>query len=261
MVNVSVSGKTLKECHDQILALAEEISGQATTRTATQSKEISKGNVDAAATNDPARVLSMVQPPAPQFPVNMAVETAAPSNGGNVDADGMPWDARIHSGSREKTSKGKWKSRRGVDDAVVATVEAELKAQGFGKKVAPFGSMTTEQYQAQVQAAPTIPVAPTTNVVNSLPPEGSVLNQMAAPMTFTPPAPKVVGTTHDLKSFKENLVVIMNNLASEGKITNEHIASWKQGFGGKEIQDWHKDEQSVANFFEGMISWGLIQRA
>lgn len=49
---------------------------------------------------------------------------------GHVDLDknGFPWDARIHSGNKEKTVKGVWRSRRGVTDETIAQVEAELRA-------------------------------------------------------------------------------------------------------------------------------------
>lgn len=45
-----------------------------------------------------------------------------------LDKNGMPWDARIHSSSREQTAKAVWKMRRGVDDTLVAQVTAELRA-------------------------------------------------------------------------------------------------------------------------------------
>jgi hypothetical protein len=43
------------------------------------------------------------------------------------DADGIKWDKRIHSSSKELNKDGTWRKRRGVDDALVAQVEAELR--------------------------------------------------------------------------------------------------------------------------------------
>ena len=46
-----------------------------------------------------------------------------------LDADGMPWDERIHAGTKTKTGAGTWTKRKGVDDAVREAVTAELRAQ------------------------------------------------------------------------------------------------------------------------------------
>lgn len=57
-----------------------------------------------------------------------ATNNASPSE---VDADGLPWDARIHSGpptTRPKNADGRWRRARGVSDATVAAVIAELLA-------------------------------------------------------------------------------------------------------------------------------------
>jgi hypothetical protein len=60
-------------------------------------------------------------PPAPPAP-------AAPTNRADVDSAGLPWDARIHSESRNKVADGTWRKRRNTAPEVVARVEAELRA-------------------------------------------------------------------------------------------------------------------------------------
>lgn len=61
------------------------------------------------------------------------VETAITPNtakifGVEIDSAGLPWDDRIHASSKAFLSKGGgWKKKRGVDPAIVAQVEAELK--------------------------------------------------------------------------------------------------------------------------------------
>jgi hypothetical protein len=53
---------------------------------------------------------------------------ARPLNAGvDVDLDGLPWDGRIHASSRAKLANGKWRPKRGVTDAQVATIQAELR--------------------------------------------------------------------------------------------------------------------------------------
>ena len=43
------------------------------------------------------------------------------------DADGVKWDKRIHSSSKELNKDGTWRKRRGVADELVRQVEAELR--------------------------------------------------------------------------------------------------------------------------------------
>lgn len=53
-------------------------------------------------------------------------ETETDSDGEGVDADGLPWDERIHSSSKKKTAKGVWVRRRGLQDAEYEEVKAEI---------------------------------------------------------------------------------------------------------------------------------------
>lgn len=59
----------------------------------------------------------------PQIPAPVATQT-----GVSVDAKGLPWDDRIHSSNRALVADGTWRKKRGVDDALFAQVEGELKA-------------------------------------------------------------------------------------------------------------------------------------
>lgn len=43
-----------------------------------------------------------------------------------TDKNGLPWDERIHASTKALNGDGTWKKRRGVDDATVAAVTAEL---------------------------------------------------------------------------------------------------------------------------------------
>lgn len=47
---------------------------------------------------------------------------------GELDAAGIPWDARIHASTKTKKTDLTWKARRGVDQAVIENVTAELVA-------------------------------------------------------------------------------------------------------------------------------------
>ena len=52
--------------------------------------------------------------------------TGINTNNAPLDSVGMPWDPRIHAGTKTKISDGSWKMKRGVDKAIVELVEAEL---------------------------------------------------------------------------------------------------------------------------------------
>ncbi len=71
----------------------------------------------------PLPVASAAAPaaPAPQ---------ASPAGGVELDADGLPWDDRIHAGTKRKNADGRWTAKRGINDPdLVPRVQAQLRAQ------------------------------------------------------------------------------------------------------------------------------------
>lgn len=69
---------------------------------------------------------AIVPPPvSPIPPAPAPVPAAAPAPAGStspaveLDAEGLPWDVRIHSSSKEKVANGTWKLKRGVGNQVV----------------------------------------------------------------------------------------------------------------------------------------------
>ena len=48
--------------------------------------------------------------------------------GVELDSDGLPHDSRIHADSRGKIKDGTWRKKRNLDQAMVESVEAELRA-------------------------------------------------------------------------------------------------------------------------------------
>lgn len=75
----------------------------------------------------PPAVSSPVPPLAPAT-VAPTAATPAPASG-ERDAEGMPWDERIHSSTKAKTEKGLWRIKRGINDPqLIARVKAELLA-------------------------------------------------------------------------------------------------------------------------------------
>lgn len=64
-----------------------------------------------------------MEPAVPETPPELA-PTPVPLS---TDTAGIPWDRRIHAETKAQNSNGTWRYRRGVDKALVATVEAEYK--------------------------------------------------------------------------------------------------------------------------------------
>jgi hypothetical protein len=74
--------------------------------------------------NPPAGAVTVDgQPSAP------APTVASPPVGGiECDVKGMPWDQRIHAGTKRKNADGSWSKRKGVAQLTVDHVEAQIKA-------------------------------------------------------------------------------------------------------------------------------------
>lgn len=111
--------------------------------------------------------------PAPAAPVPAVPAPPASPVGIEVDADGLPWDSRIHASGKDgkpKNADGRWRQKRGLNDpALKARVEAELRQAMGAPTVATGGpnapaSVPTPLPAAVVPSPPTMasttPVAP-----------------------------------------------------------------------------------------------------
>lgn len=85
-----------------------------------------------------------------------SVEGAVP-----LDSNGLPWDARIHAESKAKIADGSWRSKRNLDPAIKASVEAELR-QVMGAPAAP---LVVPTVTTQVPAPPVTVSSPTTTAL------------------------------------------------------------------------------------------------
>lgn len=83
------------------------------------------------------------------------------------DAEGSPWDARIHSDKRTMTDKNVWRKRKGTPPHTIAAVQAELKQTGKWQAaaaqapVAPSAPPAAAQAPVAPPAAPVVPTLPT----------------------------------------------------------------------------------------------------
>lgn len=127
-----------------------------------------------------------------------------------VDADGLPWDERIHSSNRKMTAKGVWTRRKNVDDAVYNSVVAELR----GAPQAPI----TSAFAVDLPQ-PTAPWAPAPTIEQPAPVPAflqSVVQPAPAPVqpVYAAPAP-TAPTINDL-------FVKLQQLSKEGVFTAQY---------------------------------------
>lgn len=98
-----------------------------------------------------------------------------------TDKNGLPWDERIHAGTKALNADGTWKKRRGVDDATVAAVTAELT--GAAPQTEP-----TPAPAPQPEPEPTPAPAPA---------------PAPAPQPETAPTPAPVPSTNRIQDFQQ----------------------------------------------------------
>lgn len=75
------------------------------------------------------------QPPADEDPGTVA-------DPATLDKEGIPWDVRIHAGTKTQNKDGTWKKLRGVDEVLYGRIHGELQAQYAGKPIGTSGSGT-----------------------------------------------------------------------------------------------------------------------
>ncbi len=133
---------------------------------------------------DPAAVFGGGAPPTPPAASTPAAPPAPPAGTASAgpraetDADGLPHDPRIHSKEPKKNADGRWRARKGLNDAaLVKRVQDELRA---------LMALPVPSAAPAAPAAPSAPAAP------------------AAPTPTAPPAPPAPPGTpveHDPTNF------------------------------------------------------------
>jgi hypothetical protein len=179
----------------------------------------------AAAPNVPAPPALNTAPAAPIA----APQTANPVGAVDLDKHGLPWDGRIHAESKAKIADGTWRKKRGVDPALVATVEAELRqVMGAAPAAAPAVPMFIDG-KIEYRPMPTPPepgmflapgVAPHEVSTPALP------TAPVAPVAPPPPAPlaaPVGEVPQDARAQFVGLVGRASAAIQAGKVTQAEI--------------------------------------
>jgi len=228
---VKVTGKSKKDLIAALHGAIRELDGETI---ATNIQSSFSGPVSQENTQDDDDMVDVPSPYAGAAPSLTVVDN-------EVDSEGIPWDARIHSNGKTKIANGTWKKKKGADENLVYQVKNELR-----NRVAS---------QAPVQPIqPTAPVAPT------------VLNVPVAP--FAPAAPVVVPQApvlpqmnqngHTFATFKSNFPHIIATHVQLGKIDQNYINGLKTYFGIGEI--WQANDTQINEVFDQFVQYGFVQR-
>ena len=97
-----------------------------------------------------------------------------------LDKNGIPWDERIHAGTKRKNADGTWSLKKGVDKELAAQIITEYQS-------APAAPATTT-----VPAAPGVPAAPSAPAKPGVP---SAPSKSSAPVPPAPPKAEDAGPT------------------------------------------------------------------
>lgn len=157
-------------------------------------------------------VLVPTIPPPPPVPVAPVATT-----GVTLDKNGFPWDDRIHSGNKAFVADGTWRKRRGVDDALVAQVEVELRAVMNIAAPAPvIPPIPVVQVAAEIPAdeAPMMPM----HNASTVPPPPPLPAIVPPPPPPPPPPPAVAEPNAYL-----NLIQLVTNVISTQKLTRPQV--------------------------------------
>lgn len=190
----------------------------------------------------PENPLASAAAPGASAPVSAPVvaPVASPTAAGGVELDsaGVPWDARIHSsgldenGQHKKTAQGRWNKRKGVSDAEVAQVTAELlnlmanRASAAGMTQLPVGGVLGNPVNTPHQVA--VPVAGSDDEYEVQPIAPAPL---AAPAVI--PAPLAVpAVPHDFATLMQYVSANLQTPANPaGKLTQTDIVRICTHFG------------------------------
>lgn len=133
-------------------------------------QEANNTPIEAPAYIDPSRAFATASSDAPPPP---PPATTNPE----LDSEGMPWDARIHTTARTKIANGTWKLARNTPAELVASVKAEYL--GNGTSAMTNNVTTAEQPVAPIGDVPPPPPPPSATDVPAVDPVRVFMSDIA----------------------------------------------------------------------------------
>lgn len=150
------------------------------------------------------------------------------------DSRGLPWHADIHAGSKALNADGTWRTKRGVDKALVERIEQELR-QTFD---VPVGHVAVRDEDGRatgetVAAPPSPPAPPVPTAPLAV---ESVTVAPTPPATSTPISPFVA------------LMKRVTTAQGSGKLTPARVQELLVSIDKKRIMDLRTDDEALATF-------------
>lgn len=192
----------------------------------------------------------------PAYPIQQSIA---------LDKSGLPWDERIHAGTKTMTEKGMWKKKKGVQEPEILRVETELRAN---MATAIMGQMQAQPLMQPVPQFPNMPFSPSIAAPVQQP---AIENPFAA---FNQPMPTVQQSTpatdprviqpqpfpimqpvHDFQT----LMVTVTNLFNTQAIDPQYMMNLNGRLGVAAITDIAADPARVEQAFQFLQQDGKIQ--
>lgn len=208
---------------------------------------------------------------------------AADTNAPEFDSAGIPWDERIHAGTKGRNQDGTWKRRRNTSDVQFASVMAELSARKAGQQPSAPPAVAAAPAAAPVTAnpdpmaaspvvipsapAPMVPAAPMAPAANVAPvpapaaaPAPAIPAAPAAPVaatpapvaaeTASPAAPPAAGGGMQFAVFMPKFAAALNS----GRFSQDDLKGYLQSWGLTDIGQISTDPIKVEQFYNWLRS-------
>jgi len=130
--------------------------------------------------------------PSPIMPIGSTATSSASPSDVDLDAEGLPWDERIHSSNGKKSANGVWMKRRGLNQLVEQKVRAELR-ETYPEPETPAKRTLREAVADGLVSPPEAgaPIPPVAPPPPAPPPPSAAASAIPAP----PPAPAPAAST------------------------------------------------------------------
>jgi len=178
---------------------------------------------------------------APTAPVPAPPPATVTATGVETDKNGLPWDKRIHSDPPKQNADGSWRSKRNLDDATKAAVEAELRNAMGAPAVVPTPPAAAPEPTAAEAFAPASASPPAAPVPVSAPtapppipaPVATAPAPVAATSAASPPPPPAAAA---VQSFADVMKKV-TGLQTAGLMTMDDVTANCQALGLASVRD------------------------